>query len=335
MPLLRVVEWVENSSDEIVHKIDMRNNVINRGSKLTVREGQVAIFCDKGRMADVFTPGMYKLTTDSLPIITRLLSWAYGFETPYKSDVYFVSTKQFVNCKWGTASPVIVRDRDYGTVRVRAYGTYSFRVKDAYKFMQELSATNSTFAASDISDYLRSMLVMGVSEAVGASDVSVPDMAANLSGLGAVVEKSLKQRFLNLGLELCAFNFESFSLPEELEKALDENAKLGILRQNADVYAKIGQIEAMKEAAKNTGGAGGAFGVGIGAGFGMQAGKNIIDGAQASAGGKTCAKCGAAVGDTAKFCPECGAAVNTVCPKCGKPLSPAAKFCPECGEKLI
>lgn len=332
MALLKVVEWTDNTSDVIVHKIDMRDNVINRGSKLTVRESQVAIFCDKGRMADVFLPGMYKLTTDSLPIITRLLSWAYGFETPYKSDVYFVNTKQFVNCKWGTSTPVILRDADYGAVRVRCYGTYSFRVKDAFLFMQELSGTHSSFKTGDISDYIRSILVMEMSQALGNSGISVLDMAANLSQLSAGVKKSLQPRMDALGLELSAFNFESFSLPEELEKALDENTKLGILRNNVDVYTRLAQAEAMKEAAKNTGAAGGAFGAGLGASLGFAASQNLQQ--QTAHTGRACAKCGAELTPRAKFCPECGEPVLSVCPKCGATLSAKAKFCPECGEKL-
>lgn len=145
MALLKVIEWTDNSSDTIVYKVDMKGNQINRGSALTVRDSQVAIFCDKGRMADVFLPGFYKLDTDSLPVITKLLSWKYGFETPYKSDVYFVNTKQFTGQKWGTSNPIMIRDADYGAVRVRGFGTYSFRVKDAFVFMQELSAPIPAF----------------------------------------------------------------------------------------------------------------------------------------------------------------------------------------------
>lgn len=308
MALLKVVEWTDDTSDTIVYKVDMRNNVINRGSKLTVRDSQVAIFCDRGRMADVFLPGTYKLDTSSLPIISTMLSWAYGFETPYKSDVYFVNTKQFINCKWGTATPVIVRDKNLGTVRVRGYGTYSFRVKDAYVFMQELSGTKSTFATSDITDYIRSILLMGITVAIGESGVSVADMAANLTGLGAAVKKSVAPRFAALGLELCDLIFENISLPEELEKALDENARLGIFRDNVDIYARIAQVDAMKEAAKNNGAAGGAMGAGIGMGLGMQMAQAVGNN---NAGGQTvCRKCGKPLPSGAKFCPECGASIN-------------------------
>lgn len=333
MSLLKIVEWTDNTSDTIVHKVDMRDNVINRGSKLIVRESQVAIFCDKGRMADVFLPGTYKLNTDSLPIITRMLSWAYGFETPYKSDVYFVNTKQFVNCKWGTATPFIIRDAEYGAVRVRGYGTYSFRVKDAFLFMQQLAGTNSTYQTSDITDYIRSILVMGISEAVCGSGISVIDMAANLSELGEGVRKSLSSRFQELGLELCMLNFENFSLPDEIEKALDENMRLGILRRNVDVYTRIAQSDALKEAAKNNGEAGGMVGAGVGMGLGIRMSRELAS-ASATQGGNHCAKCGAVLSPNAKFCEECGTAVVSNCPECGAVLSAGAKYCPKCGKKV-
>ena len=177
---LKVIEWADDKHDEIVHKVNLAGNVINRGSKLTVREGQAAVFCDKGRAADVFGPGMYKLDTDSLPVITRLLSWAYAFETPYKSDVYFVSTRQFAGIKWGTANPVIVRDPDYGAVRVRGYGTFAFRVADPYKFLTELSGAHRSFTTADIESYILSILVMSVSDALGESGLSVLDLSGNL-----------------------------------------------------------------------------------------------------------------------------------------------------------
>ena len=189
MAILKVIEWTDDSSNTLVYKVDTKNNVIKRGSALTVRESQVAIFCDKGRMADVFLPGYYKLETDSLPVLTKLLSWKYGFESPFKSDIYFVNTKQFTGQKWGTANPIIVRDADYGAVRVRGFGSYSFRVKDAFKFMTELSGTNSTFLTQDITDHIRSILVMGISDAIGESGIPILDMAGNLMELSATVKK--------------------------------------------------------------------------------------------------------------------------------------------------
>ena len=345
MGLLKVIEWTESESDTIVYKVAMDGNSINRGSMLTVRESQVAIFCDKGRMADVFLPGQYKLDTDSIPIITKLLSWKYGFEKPFKSDVYFVNTRQFTNQKWGTSSPIMIRDKDYGAVRVRGFGTYAFRVQDAFVFMKELSGTHSSFSTREITDYIRSMLVMGISDAIGESGVPVLDMAANLMELSEAVRKSLSARFAGMGLELSGFNFESFSLPPELEKALDESTRLGMMRKNIDVYTQLAQADALKEAAKNPGAAGGTMGAGIGMGMGMGMGQMFANmsrsmqqpqAAAQDAAAKHCIHCGAALSARAKFCPECGkpAASENVCPDCGASLPANGKFCPECGKKI-
>lgn len=366
MALLKVIEWSDNSHNTLVYKIDTKKNVIARGSALTVREGQAAVFCDKGRMADVFLPGYYKLDTDSLPVLTALLSWKYGFETPFKSEVYFVSTNRFTKQRWGTANPIMLRDPDFGAVRVRGYGTYSFRVKDPYVFMTELSGSHSTYRTEDISDHIRSMLVMAISDALGESGISVVDMAANLMELSDAVKASLEKRFSELGLELSDFNFENVSLPAELEKAMDENARLGMFRRNIDVYTRMAQADALKDAAKNPGTAGSAMGAGLGLGMGMQMMNAVKEmsaangggtaslcpkcGAEVPAGAKFCARCGAktdggAAGGVckkcgtrllagAKFCSECGTPVETLCPKCGAKLLENAKFCPECGEKL-
>lgn len=366
MALLKVIEWSDNSHNTLVYKIDTKKNVIARGSALTVREGQAAVFCDKGRMADVFLPGYYKLDTDSLPVLTALLPWKYGFETPFKSEVYFVSTNRFTKQRWGTANPIMLRDPDFGAVRVRGYGTYSFRVKDPYVFMTELSGSHSTYRTEDISDHIRSMLVMAISDALGESGISVVDMAANLMELSDAVKASLEKRFSELGLELSDFNFENVSLPAELEKAMDENARLGMFRRNMDVYTRMAQADALKDAAKNPGTAGSAMGAGLGLGMGMQMMNAVKEmsaangggtaslcpkcGAEVPAGAKFCARCGAktdggAAGGVckkcgtrllagAKFCSECGTPVETLCPKCGAKLLENAKFCPECGEKL-
>lgn len=194
---LKVIEWADNSHDTIVYKVDTKKNVIEKGSALSVREGQVAVFCDKGRMADVFLPGYYKLDTDSLPVLTTLLSWKYGFETPFKSEVYFVNTTRFATQRWGTANPIMLRDPDFGPVRVRGYGTYSFRVKDAYVFMTELSGAHSTYRTEDITNHIRSMLVMAISDAMGESGISVVDMAANLMELSATVKRASKSVLTN------------------------------------------------------------------------------------------------------------------------------------------
>lgn len=341
MGILKNIEWTDTSSNLIIWKYPINKDHVNKGSALTVRESQVAIFVDKGRLADVFLPGFYKLDTNNMPVLTKLMSWKYGFETPFKSDIYFVNTKQFTNQKWGTANPILIRDKDYGAVRIRGYGNYSFKVDDAYVFMQNLSGTNTKFETNQITDYLRSMVVSGISDAIGESKVAVLDMAANLQELSKIVETKVAQEFKSIGLELTNFVFESFSLPEELEKALDKNTSLGMMRGNMDVYTQMETLEAMKEAAKNPGSAGSTMGAGMGLGMGMglgnifannmqQMNQNTQNGGQT----RTCPNCHATVRANAKFCSECGQRLNHVCSNCGAEVKGNAKFCQECGQKL-
>ncbi len=336
MGLLKNIEWTDDSKNTIVYKVDMRNDYVSKGSVLTVRDSQACIFAHKGKMADVFLPGYYKLDTDSIPILTTLMSWKYGFQNPFRSDIYFVNTKQFTGFKWGTANPIIIRDKDYGAVRVRGYGSYSFRVTDPFVFMQELSGTNSSFTTQDITEYLKSVVVSGISDAIGECKIPVLDMAGNLIELGEMVQKSMQPTFNSLGLELTKFVFENFSMPKELEEALDKNATLGIMRGNLDAYTQMAQADALKEAAKNPGMAGSAMGAGMGFGMG-QAFSNMYSGAAANKPAEeknVCPKCGAKVSAHAKFCPECGSAMGLTCPDCGAPIKQGAKFCPECGKKL-
>ena len=336
MGMLKVIEWKDDSRNTLVYKVDMKNDFITKGSALTVRESQVAIFCHKGKMADVFLPGFYKLSTDNVPFLTKLMSWKYGFESPFKSDVYFVNTKQFTNQKWGTMNPIIIRDADYGAVRVRAFGSYSFKIDDAFVFMSELSGTNSSFKTQDITDWLRSIVVTRISDIIGECKIPILDMAGNLIELGELVEKQLNASFKEMGLALAKFNFENFSMPEALEKALDESTSLGILGKNMNVYMQKAQADALKEAAKNPGMAGATMGAGMGMGMGIGLGNmfgSMTPPAPAATPANTipCPKCGAAMNANAKFCPECGAANGVKCAKCGALMKAGIKFCPECG----
>lgn len=340
MGLLKNIEWKDSSNNTIVHKYDMKNDYISKGSVLTVRDGQNVVFATQGKMADVFLPGYYKLDTQSIPVVTKLLSWKYGFQNPFRSDVYFVSTKQFANQKWGTPNPITIRDKEYGAVRVRGFGTYSFRVKDAYVFLSELSGSGQSFATQDITDYLRSILISGITDAIGESKLSVLDFAANLDELARRVKRELDDDFKSLGLELIKFNIENFSLPEELEKALDKNTALMMRRGTTDVEMRLAQAEALREAAKNPGMAGSMIGAGVGMGMGANMGRMFAKMGETEmtdvSGQKFCPQCGAKVGAKAKFCPECGAKIsnNNACGKCGAAVKPGAKFCSECGNKL-
>ncbi len=363
MGMLKVIEWKDDSTDTIVHKYFInKKDFITKGSMLIVRDSQAAIFADKGKMADVFLPGTYKLDTSNVPLLTTLMSWKYGFESPFKSDVYYVNTKQFTNRKWGTMNPIMIRDKDFGPVRVRGYGSYAFRVSDPYVFMQQLSGTNSSFETADIDDWLRSTIVTGITDTIAESKIPVLDMAANLMELGEVVKKALAPDLDEIGIELTKFNFENFSLPEHLEKVLDKTTELGMMRGSMDVYTQMAQADALRDAAKNPGMAGSMMGAGIGVGMGAGMGQMFGSaftakpaapqtekcphcGASAKTGAKfcpdcgkpmqeQCPKCGAVVKEGAKFCSECGASLQPVCKKCGTQLNPGAKFCPNCGERV-
>ncbi|MBQ8882932.1 MAG: SPFH domain-containing protein [Clostridia bacterium] len=340
MGLLKNIEWNDQDKNTIVHRYDMKRDYVSKGSALTVRDSQVCIFAHKGKMADVFLPGFYKLDTDSIPILTTLMSWKYGFENVFRSDIYYVSTRQFTNNKWGTANPIIVRDKDFGPVRVRGFGSYAFRVKDAFVFMQELSGTGTSYETSDICDYLKSLLVTNISDAIGESGIPILDMAGNLLELSKFVKDRIQPTFNALGIELTQLSIENLTMPKEVEEALDKSATLGIMRGNLDAYTQMAQADALRDAAKNPGMAGSAMGAGMGFGMGsMFAGlyNNQSQPQQPATPQQktvTCNKCGASVKEGAKFCAECGAPMGNTCPKCGAVVKPGAKFCAECGAKL-
>ena len=330
MGILKNIKWSSNDRSTIIHKFDMGRDQVNKGSALTVSEGQAAIFIYKGKLADVYLPGFYKLDTDNMPVLTKLMSWKYGFQTPFSADIYFVRTTQFTNQKWGTSNPIIIRDQDYGAVRVRAYGNYSFRIHDPYVFMQNISGACTTYTSEEISNHLRSIVVGGISDALGESKLSILDLAGNMQEMGNIVETKLAKDFTEIGLALSKFNFENFSLPEQLEKALDENSALSMYRKNLDVYKAKGQTDAMLNAAKNTGTVGGFMGAGLGMGMGSQMANQFTDGNS----GNTCPNCNAQVKANTKFCPECGTKIKPSCPNCKKELPAKTKFCPDCGTKL-
>lgn len=346
MALFRTnISWDNMTRDEMVYKFPLKNGgrEINKNSTLTVRESQVAVFVHKGEIADIFAPGMYKLDTEILPILTKLASWKYAFQTPITLDIYFVNTVQFTDCRWGTKNPFIMRDPEFGSVRVRGFGSYAFRVDpdNVDKFLKELFGTASSFKTSDIQNFLKTVLVSYISDAISESKISVLDIAANTVEFNQLVRIKVQEKFAELGLILTNLFIENVSVPEEVEKALDERSKYGILGDSTDVMMKVAAAEAMKDAAKNPGNGAVGTGVGMGAGFGIgsmmaEAFKGV--GASKSSGSAStfaCPSCGGDVPTGAKFCPECGKAVGTrFCTECGAKISGSAKFCPECGKKL-
>ncbi len=347
---LRILEWTDDSKDTLVYKLPLKKGgtEINHKSKLIVRESQQAIFVHKGQICDVFPAGTYDLNTDIFPILSKLAGWKYGFQTPIRVDVYFVNTKQFTGCKWGTANPIMKRDPEFGPIRVKGYGSYAFKVDDAGVFLKELFGTNSSFETHDITDWLKSMLISALTDAIGETNVSVLDLAGNTLEFNQIVKATIQNKFKEVGLLLTNLFIENMSVPQDVEKAIDERTKLGILGDKTDVMMKVAAAEAMKDAAKNEG-MGGAFmgaGVGIGAGAGMgnvfaQAFNSSSNQPQQTqspaqpASSKTCPSCKASISSNAKFCPECGAKIPSkkFCSNCGAELSSSAKFCPDCGTK--
>ena len=348
MALFRLnILWNDDSKNTLVYKYPFKNNgrEVNDKSTLTVKESQVAIFVHKGQIADVYGPGLYNLGTEIFPILSKLAGWKYGFETPITVDVYFINTKQFTNIKWGTLNPITMRDPEFGFIRVRGFGAFAFKVYDPGVFLKELFGTNSSFRTDDITDYLKTMLLSSLADALGESRISAVDLAANTLEFNEIVKAKIQDKFREIGLEMTNLFISNMSVPPEVEKALDEKAKLGILRNDTDTLMKISAAEAMKDAAKNPG-AGGAFmgaGVGLGAGFGM--GGIMANAFNSNSSNQPepkqtdsqfCGNCGKAIAKGSKFCPECGAkqAVATFCPECGAKVADGAKFCSSCGQKL-
>ena len=336
--LLKSLEWVDNSTDTIVYKYPMDGRQIQYGSKLTVRESQVAVFLNKGKIADVFGPGMYTLQTSNLPIFTQLMSWGYGFKSPFYADVYFINTKQFTNQRWGTSNPITMRDKDFGTIRLRGYGNYAFRVNNAALFMKELFGTNSSFSTEDIASHLKSIIVSSISDTIAESKIAALDLASNLLEFSKVATETLSANFTNLGLELTSLVIENISFPEEVEKAIDTRSSMGVLSDKMDTFVKFQSAHAIRDAANNQGTAG--LGAQLGAGFaiGDMMKHSLSDSSTpetAQNNGKFCPNCGASNPQSAKFCVECGKSLSQKgkCPNCGAEVG-KSKFCPECGAKL-
>lgn len=261
-----IVEFLDNSNNTIAFRFERYQNEIKNGAQLIVREGQTAVFISEGRLADVFTPGTYTLNTQNLPILSTLKGWKYGFNSPFKAEIYFVSTRLFTNEKWGTKSPIIVNDERYGLVEIRAFGSYAFKIGDPGKFIKEIVGTDGHFTNFEINEHLKSLISTRFTDAVGEAKIPIEMYAANTTELSEICQKILQGEFLSVGLSVEKFFIENVSMPEELKKEIFEYSRLNKIDLN-----KLMQIKAAKAleiAAANEGGMAGA-GVGMGMGFGM------------------------------------------------------------------
>ncbi|MFV0410480.1 MAG: SPFH domain-containing protein [Paracoccus sp. (in: a-proteobacteria)] len=263
-----VIEWTDDSRDTMVWRFERQGNAIKYGAKLTVREGQAAVFVHEGQIADVFGPGLYILETNNMPVLTTLQHWDHGFKSPFKSEIYFVNTTRFNDLKWGTKNPIIARDPEFGPVRIRAYGTYSMRVTDPARFMAEIVGTDGEFTSDEITFQLRNIIVQEFSRMLASSGIPVLDMAANTDQLGKMVAKAITPTIAGYGLTIPEFYIENISLPDEVEAMLDKRTSMGIVG-DLDRFGQYAQAEAMLNASQNNGGAGAGLGAGMGAAIGM------------------------------------------------------------------
>ena len=265
--LIDIIEWLDETQDTMVYRFERYDNEIKYKAKLVVRESQVAVFINEGKLADVFTPGTYTLETKNLPILADLKGWYYGFESPFKAEVYFVNTKQFTNLKWGTKNPIMLRDKEFGPVRLRSFGTYVIKVNDAGKFIKEIAGTNGVFTTDGIIDQLRDIVVSRFADTLGESKIPILDLAANYDELAKFIENKIGPEFESYGLKLTKFLVENISLPQTVEEALDKRSSMGVIG-NLNQYTQYQTANAMEEAAGNPGGMA-AGGMGMGMGFAM------------------------------------------------------------------
>lgn len=262
-----IIEWTDASNDTMLYRFERYGDEIKYQAQLTVRESQKAVFINEGRIADVFEPGMYTLETKNLPILATLQGWKYGFESPFKAEVYFVSTRQFTNLKWGTKNPIMLRDPEFGPVRLRTFGSYCMRIVDPAAFITEISGTDGHFTTDEITAQLRNLVVTRSTDILGESKIPVLDMAANYDELGDFISKRISNDFTNYGLEITQLLIENISLPPAVEEALDKRTSMGVLG-NLNAYTQFQAANALEAAAENPSGTASA-GVGMGMGFAM------------------------------------------------------------------
>ena len=322
-----VIEWTDSgNSNTMVYRFNKEGNAIMMGAQLIVRESQVAIMVNEGRVADVFTPGRYELSTQNMPVMTMLQSWRYGFNSPFKAEVYFVNTRQFLNMKWGTSNPVMMRDAEFGMVRLRAFGIYSFSVADPVAFLKQVFGTSQLFSTDGVTEHLKRIIVSSLSDILAESKIPALDLAANYSELGGYAVAALAPKFADLGLRLNSFSIENISLPQEVEQAIDRRTNMGVVG-DLGRYTQYQTAEAIREAASNaTGAAGMSAGLGIGAAISQIMQQQAQpqpqkDESAYSAQTDLSSLQNTPASDT-KFCPECGTKIQR-----------SATFCPECGTK--
>ena len=282
-----IIQWTEDGDGTLAWRFPMRDMEIQNGGQLVVRESQMAIFVNEGQVADVFTPGTYKLTTQTLPVLTYLKNWDKLFESPFKSDVYFFSTRQQIDQKWGTPQPITIRDKDFGAVRLRAFGNYAFRVADPKLFHTEISGTRESYPVADLEGQLRGLVLQNISNAIAASGLPFLDLAANQVMFADALTKELAPLFAKLGLLIENLTVQNVSLPEELQKILDQKIGMGMIGNDMGKFMQYQTAQAIPKFAEGAGNGGGvagdAMGLGAGVALGQVLAQNLQQGLQGGA----------------------------------------------------
>ena len=285
-----VLQWTEDGDGTLAWRYPMAGMEIQYGASLTVRESQMAVFVNEGKVADVFGPGMYKLVTQTIPVLTYLKNWDKLFESPFKSDVYFFSTRQQVDQRWGTPQPITIRDKDFGAVRLRAFGNYSFRIAEPKLFHTEISGTRDTYTVADLDGQLRGLVLQHISDAVAKSGIPFLDLAANQVAFAGALSKELEPRFSAIGLKLEGLTVQNISLPEELQKILDQKIGMGMVGNDMGRFMQYQTAQAIPDMAKGAGGsgiAGDAMGLGAGVALGQVLAQNLQQGLQGGGAAST------------------------------------------------
>ncbi|MDR3210322.1 MAG: SPFH domain-containing protein [Planctomycetota bacterium] len=290
-----VIEWVDETRNVLVWKFNRSDNEIKNGAQLIVRESQAAVFLHEGELGDVFGPGRRELSTNNIPVLTTLKSWKYAFNSPFKADVYFVNTRQFVDQKWGTQNPIMLRDAEFGPLRLRAFGSYAFRVSDPGQFIKTMSGTAPSLLAEDVSGQLRNILVSRFADALGEAKIPALDLAAQYNEMGEFLRSLIQKDFSEYGLELSKFLVENISLPPAVEEALDKRTQMGVVG-DLNRYTQFQAANALADAAKNPGTAGSMVGMFAGVDMGKMISGNLGSNAGAAAAAAAPAAPGVASG---------------------------------------
>jgi membrane protease subunit (stomatin/prohibitin family) len=340
---IKVIHWTEDGDETLAFRYPMQDMQISTGAQLTVRESQMALFVNEGRCADVFGPGLYTLSTHTLPVLTNLMNWDKAFQDPFKSDVYFFSTRQKTAQRWGTATPITIRDKDFGAVRVRGYGIYAWHIADPRLFQTKLSGTREVYELAEIEPQLRETIVGRMSNAFADSGIPFLDMAANLVAVGEKIRAAVTPVFAELGIAVDSFVVENLSLPEELQKRLDERVGMNMLG-NMQQYTQFQAAQSLPIAAANEGGGFAAIGAGLAAGVGMGGvmmnamspalgapGQPPPPGPAPTMGTPAAPQPAAPAAPAAPAVAAAAAAETKFCFNCGSKIPHVAKFCAECG----